>query len=149
MSDQFVDDLFAKLHADREEALIRAASATRSRVRVAEAARAWWDEFSDIVERKVSAWNAKGAAGIQVSCTRHPEGSVVLWHHSVEAELRLAEPRVVMTGRIGDTRPRESAFVEFNEARGAVAAVLDNTPTSPTEAADHLLGPIFTRAFDG
>ena len=149
MSDQFVDDLFAKLHAHREEALIRVASATQSRERVAEAARAWWDEFCDVLERKVGAWNAKAAAVAQVTCTRHAQGSVVLWHHSVEAELRLSEPRIVMTGRVGDTHPRESAFVEFNEARGPVAAVLDRTPASPADAADHVLGPIFTRAFDG
>ena len=149
MSDQFVDDLFAKLDADRREALIRAAGATQTRARVAEAARAWWEEFCDVLERKVSAWNTKGETAAHVSWTRQPGGPVRLWHHRVEAELRLAESRVVMTGRIGDTRPRESAFVEFNETQGAVTAVLDRTPKSPVEAADHLLGPVFTRAFDG
>jgi hypothetical protein len=56
-----------------------------------------------------------------------------------------------MTGRTGDTRPRESPFIQFNEARGSVAAVLssDSTVKSPTEAADHVLMPIFTRAFNG
>jgi hypothetical protein len=75
----------------------------------------------------------------------------VLWHRSIETELRLAEARVVMTGRAGDTKPRESPFIQFNEARGSVAAVLssDSTVKSPTEAADHLLMPIFTRAFNG
>jgi hypothetical protein len=149
-SDHFVDDLFAKLHADRQLALTKAASATLSRERVADAARLWWEEFCRIVEDKVSAWNAKDAAGAHVSWTKNPNGSVMLWHHCVEAELRLAEARVVMTGRIGDTRPRESPFIEFNEARGSVTAVLaDNTAKSPAEAADHLLGPIFTRAFAG
>jgi hypothetical protein len=150
MSDLFVDDLFAKLHADRQEALTKAASATLSRERVAEAARCWWEEFCRILEGKVSAWNMKDAAGAHISCTRNPNGSVMVWHRSVEAELRLAEPRVVMMGRIGDTRPRESPFIEFSEARGNVTAVLaDSTAKSPAEAADHLLGPIFTRAFAG
>ena len=150
MSDQFVDDLFAKLHADRQEALTRAASATQTRERVAEAARTWWEEFCRILEHKVNAWNEKDAAGARVTCTRNPSSTVMLWHRSAEAELRLAEPRVVMTGRVGDTRPRESPFIEFNEARGSVMAVLaDNTAKSPAEAADHVLAPIFTRAFAG
>ena len=149
-SDRFVDDLFAKLHADRQEALTKAASATHSRERIAEAARLWWEEFCRIVEDKVGAWNAKDAAGAHVSWTTNPNGAVKLWHRSVEAELRLAEPRVVMTGRIGETQPRESPFIEFHEARSGVTAVLaDNTAKSPAEAADHLLGPILTRAFAG
>ena len=150
MSDLFVDDLFAKLHADRQEALTKAASATQSRDRIAEAAHFWWEEFCRILEAKVSAWNVKDAPGAHVTCTRNPSGSVTLWHRSVEAELRLAEPRVVMMGRIGDTRPRESPFIEFSEARGTVTAALaDSAAKSPAEAADHLLGPIFTRAFAG
>src|SRR5204862_4986756 len=101
-------------------------------------------------EDKVSAWNVKDAAGAHVSCTRNLNGSIMVWHRSVEAELRLAEPRVVMMGRIGDTRPRESPFIEFSEARGSVTAILaDNSAKSPAQAADHLLGPIFTRAFAG
>jgi hypothetical protein len=148
MSDQFVDELFAKLHADRQEALAKAASATHSRERIAEAAGVWWEEFCRIVEDKVNAWNVKGAAGAHVSWTKNPTGSVRLWHRSVESELRLAESRVVMTGRVGETRPRESPFIEFHEARGGVSAILaDNSATSPAVAAEHLLGPIFTRAF--
>lgn len=150
MSDQFVDDLFTKLHADREEALVKAATATHSRERVAEAAGIWWEQFCLILEKKVNAWNGKGATDAQVSWTKTPKGSVRLWHHSIETELRLDEARVVATGRVGDTRPRESSFVEFREARGGVTAMLaDNTATSPGEAADHLLGPILTRAFAG
>jgi hypothetical protein len=150
MSDQFVDDLFAKLQAERQETVTRAATATQSRERVAEAARVWWDEFCQGVERKVEAWNAKDGTDARVTCTRNPSGSMMLWHRSVEAELRLAESRVVMTGRVGETAPRESPFVEFSEARGSVAAVLNgHTVKSPAEAADHLLAPIFTRAFEG
>jgi len=150
MSDQFVDELFAKLHADRQDALTKAASATHSRERVADAARIWWEEFCGIVEAKVNAWNVKGAADAQVSWTKNPAGSVRLWHRTIESELRLTESRVVMTGRVGETRPRESPFIEFHEARGGVNAILaDNTATSPAVAADHLLGPIFTRAFAG
>ena len=150
MSDQFVDELFAKLHADRQEALLKAATATHSRERVADGARIWWEEFCRIVEDKVNAWNVKGADGAHVSWTKSPTGSVRLWHRSVESELRLAESRVVMTGRVGETRPRESPFIEFHEARGGVSAILaDNTATSPADAAHHLLGPIFTRAFAG
>jgi hypothetical protein len=75
---------------------------------------------------------------------------VRLWHRTAEAELRLAEPRVVMTGRVGDTLPRESPFIEFREVRGSVTALLaDNSAKSPAEAADHVLAPIFRRAFAG
>ncbi len=150
MSDQFVDELFAKLHADQQEALTKAATATHARERIAGAAGIWWEEFCRIVEDKVNAWNVKAAAGAHVSWTKNPTGSVRLWHRSVEAELRLAEARVVMTGRVGETRPRESPFIEFHETRGTVNAILaDNTATSPAAAAEHLLGPIFTRAFAG
>jgi hypothetical protein len=150
MSDQFVDGLFARLHAERQETLTKAATATLSRERLAEAARAWWDEFCQILERKVDAWNAKDATDARVTCTRNPSGSLMLWHRTVEAELRLAAPRVVMTGRVGDTTPRESPFIEFHEVRGSVAPVLDgHAVKSPADAADHVLGPIFTRAFDG
>ena len=152
MSDQFVDDLFAKLCAERSETLTRAASATHTRERVAAAACAWWDDFCQILERKVHAWNAKDdATDARVTCTRNASHSILLWHRRIETELRLAEARVVMTGRVGDTQPRESPFIQFNEARGAVAAVLasDSAAKSPTEAADHVLTPIFTRAFNG
>jgi hypothetical protein len=151
MSDQFVDDLFARLHAERSETLTRAASAAQSRERVVAAASVWWDDFCQIIECKAQAWNAKGATDAHVTCTRNASGSIVLWHRCIETELRLAEARVVMTGRTGDTRPRESPLIHFNEARGSVAAVLssDSTVKSPTEAADHVLMPIFTRAFNG
>lgn len=151
MTDQFVDDLFEKLHTARQQTLIKAASANSSRERVAEAARVWWDEFSQILGGKVDAWNAKDEPQAHVKCTRSPSGSILLWHRSVEAQLSLAEVRVVMTGRIGDTQPRQSPFIEFNEARGSVAAILagENAAKSPSEAADHLLAPILTRAFAG
>jgi hypothetical protein len=151
MSDQFVDDLFARLQAERSETLSKAASATQSRERVVAAACVWWDDFCQIIERKAQAWNAKDATDAHVTCTRNASGSIVLWHRSIEAELRLADARVVMTGRTGDTRPRESPFIHFIEVRGSVAAVLssDSTVKSPTEAADHVLMPIFTRAFNG
>jgi len=151
MSDQFVDDLFARLQAERSETLTRAATATQSRERVVAAAYVWWDDFCQAIERKAQAWNAKGATDAHVTCTRNASGSIVLWHRSIEAELRLADARVVMTGRTGDTRPRESPFIHFMEVRGSVAAVLssDSTVKSPTEAADHVLMPIFTRAFNG
>ena len=151
MSDQFVDDLFARLQAERSETLTRAATATQSRERVVAAAYVWWDDFCQAIERKAQAWNAKGATDAHVTCTRNASGSIVLWHRSIEAELRLAEARVVMTGRTGDTRPRESPFIHFNEVRGSVAAVLslDSTVKSATEAADYVLMPIFTRAFNG
>ena len=151
MSDQFVDDLFETLYAARQQMLTAEASAMQSRERVAEAARAWWGEFSQILERKVQAWNAKDATDARVTYTRTPSGSLRLWHRSTEAELSLAEPRVVMTGRIGDTQPRESPFIEFNESRGTVTAILtgEHGAKSPSEAADHLLAPILTRAFGG
>jgi hypothetical protein len=151
MSDQFVDDLFARLHAERSETLARAASATQSRERVVAAACAWWDDFCQILERRVHAWNAKDATDARVTCTRKASHSILLWHRRIETELRLAEARVVMTSRVGDTQPRESPFIQFNEARGAVSAVLasDSAAKSPTEAADHVLMPIFTRAFNG
>jgi hypothetical protein len=151
MSDQFVDDLFARLQAERSETLTRAATATQSRERVVAAAYVWWDDFCQAIERKAQAWNAKDATDAHVTCTRNASGSIVLWHRSVETELHLAEARVVMTGRTGATRPRESPFIQFNEARGSVAAILssDSTVKSPTEAADHVLMPICTRAFNG
>ncbi len=118
---------------------------------MAEAARVWWDEFCQILERKVGAWNTKDAPDARVKYTRGPSGSILLWHRSVEAELCLANARVAMTGRVGDTRPRQSPFIEFNEARGSVAAILagETATKSPCEAADHLLAPILTRAFAG
>ena len=150
MSDPFVDELFTKLHSDREEALVKAANATHTRERVADAAGIWWEEFCRILEHKVNAWNAKGAADIQVSWAKNANGSIRLWHRTVEAELRLAGSRAMTTGRVGETRPRESCFIEFRELRGTVSAILaDNTATSPAVAAEHLLGPIFTRAFAG
>ena len=151
MSDQFVDDLFARLHAERSETLARAASANQSRERVLAAACVWWDDFCQILERKVQAWNAKDATDARVTCTRNASHSILLWHRRIETELRLAEARVAMTSRVGDTQPRGSPFIQFSEARGAVAAVLssDSTVKSPTEAADHVLMPIFTRAFNG
>ena len=64
---------------------------------------------------------------------------------------RLADTRVVMTGRVGDTQPRQSPFIEFSEARGSVSAILAGAhgAQSPSEAADHLLAPILTHAFGG
>ena len=47
MSDQFVDDLFARLQAERSETLTRAASAAQSRERVVAAASVWWDDHHD------------------------------------------------------------------------------------------------------
>jgi hypothetical protein len=151
VTDQFVDDLFEKLRGDRQKTLNLAASASQSRARVAAAARVWWDQFGQVLERKVEAWNAKDAPDARVKYTRSPSGSILLWHSRVEAELCLAEARVVMTGRVGDTRPRESPFIEFNEARGSVSAILagENAAKSPSEAADHLLVPILTQAFLG
>ena len=98
MSDQFVDSLFEKLNVEREKMLIAAASAAQSRERVGEAARAWWGEFCEVLERKVHAWNAKDAIEARVTHTRTPSGSIRLWHRSAEVELSLAESRVVMTG---------------------------------------------------
>lgn len=151
MTDPFVDDLFEKLHTERQKTLSQAASASQSRERVAEAARAWWDEFGQVLERKVEAWNAKDAPDARVTYTRSATGSILLWHGRAEAQLVLAEVRVVMTGRVGDTRPRQSPFVEFSETRGSVTAVLagENGAKSPSEAADHLLAPILTQAFVG
>lgn len=65
--------------------------------------------------------------------------------------MNLVEARVVMTGRVGDTQPRQSPFIEFNETRGSVAAILagENATKSPSEAADHFLAPILPRAFAG
>lgn len=148
-TDPFVDGLFEKLHTDRQKTLTMAASASESRERVRTAARAWWDEFCQVLDYKIAVWNTKDAPDARVTCTRTPAGSIQLWHRAVEAELSLAEVRVVMTGRIGNTRPRESPFIEFNEARGRVAAILAgaNAAKSPSEAADHLLGPILTQAF--
>jgi hypothetical protein len=150
MKDQFVDDLFAKLSAQREEAATRAARVTQSRERIAAVADRWWEDFCRVLERKVDAWNAKGATDALVTCTRTPTHSIRLWHASIEAELHLAEARVIMTGRSGATRPRESPFIEFNETRGTVAAVLtsNNTTQSAIEAADYILAPIFTHAFN-
>jgi hypothetical protein len=151
MTDPFVDDLFDKLHAERQKTLSLAASATQSRERTAQAARVWWEEFGQVLERKVHAWNAKDAPDAHVTYTRMPAGSIRIWHGRVEAELSLVEQRVVMTGRVGDTRPRESPFIEFSEARGSVAAVRAGShgTTSPVEAADHLLAPLLTHAFAG
>lgn len=150
-ADAFVDALFEKLDTDRQKLVTQAAIASQSRERVALAARAWWDEFSQVLERKVAAWNAKDAPDARVTFTRNPSGSMTLWHRSVEAELSLADTRVVMTGRIGPTRPRESPFIEFSEARGGVGAILagEGTTKSPNDAADHLLGPILSHAFAG
>ena len=149
MTDPFVDNLFEKLHTERQKTLSQAASASQSRERVAEAARAWWDEFSQVLERKVEVWNAKDAPDARVTYTRSTPGTILLWHGRVEAQLSLAEVRVVMTGRVGDTRPRQSPFIEFSETRGSVTAILagENTAKSPSEAADHLLAPILTQAF--
>ena len=150
-TDQFVDDLFEKLHTHRQEALIHAASASQARARVAAAARAWWDEFCQAVERKVDAWNAKDAPEACIRHTRNADGSIVLWHRSVEAQLCLADARVVMVGRVGDTQPRQTPFIEFSEARGTVSAILAgaHAAKSPAAAADHLLAPILTHAFGG
>ena len=151
LTDAFVDALFEKLDTERRKMITQAASASQSRARVVTAARAWWDEFCQVVEVKVGAWNAKDAPDAGVTCVRTPSGSIQLWHPSVEAELSLADMRIVMTGRIGKTRPRESPFIEFSEARGSVDAVLagPGMAKSPTEAADHLLGPILSHAFHG
>jgi hypothetical protein len=151
VTDLFVDTLFEKLHTHRQAALTHAASASQARARVAEAARAWWEEFCQVVERKVHAWNAKDAPEARIRHTRNADGSIVLWHRSVDAQLCLADARVVMTGRVGDTQPRQSPFIEFSEARGSVSAILAGTHAakSPSEAADHLLAPILTHAFGG
>jgi hypothetical protein len=151
MTDQFVDELFEKLRTERQKTLSQAASASQSRQRVAEAARTWWDEFTQILERRVEEWNAKDAPDARVTCTRSPSGSILLWHGRAEAQFSLAETRVVMTGRVGDTRPRESPFIEFNEARGSVSAILagGSAAKSPSEAADHFLVPLLTHAFAG
>jgi hypothetical protein len=151
VTDQVVDDLFEKLHTYRQKTLTQAASASQSRERVVDAARAWWDEFCQLLEGKVDVWNAKDAPDARVKYTRSPSGSILLWHRCVEAQLCLSEVRVVMTGRVGHTRPRESPFIEFHEIRGNVSAILagENAAKSPAEAADHLLVPILTRAFAG
>ena len=148
MSDQFVDALYSKLHAAREKSLSEAAATTQSRERVADAARTWWEQFSQVLERKVQAWNAKDPTDACLTYTHKPSGSILLWHRSTEAELRLTESRIVLTGRVGDTQPRESPFIVFQEARGSVAAMLaGGTVKSPAEAADHLLEPLLTRVF--
>lgn len=150
MSDQFIDDLYTKLQAARQKSITEAAAQAQSRGRVAEAARTWWDEFCQVLELKVHAWNAKDGTDTRLTYTRTPSGSIVLWHRSAEAELRLAESRVVLKGRVGDTQPRESPFIVFQEARGGVVAMLDGGAVkSPSEAADRLLEPILTRAFGG
>ena len=148
-TDPFVDALFDKLDTERQKTLNLATSASERRERVTAAARVWWDEFCQVLDHKVTVWNAKAAPDARLTCTRNPTGSIQLWHRAVEAEFTLAEVRVVMTGRIGNTRPRESPFIEFNEARGRVAAILtgENSAKSPAEAADHLLAPILTQAF--
>jgi hypothetical protein len=150
-SDPFIDDLFVRLRNELQTTLAKAASATRSRERVASAARAWWDEFCEVLERKVRAWNGKDEPEARVTCTRSAFDSILLWHHAVEAQLTLQEARVVVTGRVGDTQPRQSPFIEFNETRGSVAAILagERAPKSPSAAADHLLAPLLTRAFAG
>ena len=151
MTDPFVDNLFEKLHTHRQEALAHAASASAARERVTQAAGAWWEEFCQVVERKVDAWNAKDAPESRVSHARNPAGSIVLSHRSVDAELCFADTRVVLRGRFGDTQPRQSPFIEFSEARGSVSAILAGVQgvKSPSEAADHLLAPILTHAFGG
>jgi hypothetical protein len=117
MSDQFVDDLFARLHAERSETLTRAASATQSRERVVAAACVWWDDFCQAIERKAQAWNAKDATDAHVTCTRNASGSIVLWHRSIETELRLAEARV---GDDGPDRRHKAARVAVHPVqRGA------------------------------
>ena len=151
VADAFVDALFEKLDTERRKVLTHAAVASQSRERVALAAGIWWRDFCQVVERKVGAWNAKDAPDARVNYTLTPSGSVQLWHRSVEAELSLADGRIVMTGRIGKTQPRESPFIEFSLARGDVGAILsgDGGAKSPTEAADHLLASILTHAFAG
>jgi|SRR5688572_11161705 len=151
MTDPFVDALFDKLHSHRQEMIAHAARASEARARVAQAAGAWWEEFCQVVERKVNVWNAKDAPEARVSHIRSPAGSIVLSHRSVDAELCLADARVVLKGRFGDTQPRQSPFIEFSEARGSVSAVLADAQgvKSPSEAADHLLAPILTHAFGG
>jgi hypothetical protein len=150
-SDAFVDALFEKLDTSRQKAATQATMASESRERVMLAARAWWEEFHQVVERKVGAWNAKAAPDARVTFTRSPAGPIKIFHRTVEAELALKEVRVVMTGRIGPTRPRESPFIDFSEARGGVGAILsgEGTAQSPNAAADHLLGPILSHAFTG
>ena len=149
MTDAFVDALFEKLETDRRKMLTQAAVARQSRERVASTARSWWNEFSEVLERKIRAWNAKDAPDARVTYTRTPSGSIQLWHRAVEADLSLAETRIVMTGRIGATLPRQSPFIEFSEARGSVCAILagEGASKSPPEAADHLLAPILSHAF--
>jgi hypothetical protein len=151
VTDPFVDALFEKLQARRQETLTHAASASQARARVAAAASAWWDEFGRVVERKVDMWNQKAAPEACIRHTRNADGTIVLFHRSVEAQLSLADARVVMTGRVGDTQPRQSPFIEFSEARGSVSAILAGVhgAQSPAEVADHLLAPILTHAFGG
>ena len=119
--------------------------------RIAAAASAWWDEFCRVVEHKVGMWNQKAAPEASIRHTRNADGTLVLFHRSVEAQLSLADTRVVMTGRVGDTQPRQSPFIEFSEARGSVSAILAgvHAAQSPSDAADHLLAPILTHAFGG
>jgi hypothetical protein len=151
VTDAFVDALFEKLDTERRKMLAQAATASQSRERLAAAAGSWWRDFCQVLERKVGAWNAKDAPDARVNYTRTPSGSIQLWHRSVEAELSLADMRIVMTGRIGKTQPRQSPFIEFSEARGQVGAILrgEGGAKTPTEAADHVLAPILTHAFAG
>ena len=150
MNDRFVDDLFEKLTNERQAAQTRADRARESRERIAVTAGVWWDDFCRVLERKVQAWNKKAEPVGQVRFTRTTSGSVSVWHQSAEAELRLSEPRVVMTGRIGDTQPRESPFIEFNEVGGDVVAALasDSRIKSAIDAANHILAPILVHAFN-
>lgn len=151
VTDPFVESLFEKLNTRRQETLTHAATASQARARVAEAARAWWDEFCQVVERKIQVWNAMDAPEARIRHTQNADGSIALWHRSVEAQLSLADARVVMMGRVGDTQPRQSPFIEFSEARGSVSAILadKHAVLTPCDAADHLLGPILTQAFGG
>jgi hypothetical protein len=150
MADAFVDALYGRLEAARQKTITDAAETTQSRQRVAEAARIWWDEFCQVLEHKVDAWNTQSATSARLTYTPTPPDAVVLRHHRADAELRLTESRIVLTGRIGDTQPRESPFVMFQVTRGSVAVVLSGvTVKSPSEAADQLLEPLLTRAFAG
>jgi hypothetical protein len=149
MSDQFVDDLYAKLYAAREKTLSEAAAGVETRARIAEASLVWWGEFCQVLESKVQAWNAKEPA-VCITYTQALSGSILLWHRTAEAELRLTESRVVLTGRVGDTQPRQSPFIWFQDTRGTVSAMLaGGSVKSPSEAADHLLEPLLTHAFRG
>ncbi len=149
MTDQFIDNLFDDLRAERQRDLTEAAGQHGRRQAFEVAKQRWWDEFIDVLGQKVGAWNEKDPMAAPVNFTKQDSGGAHIWHKNAELELRLYGGQVLANARVGSAGLREEIAIELEDAgNGQVRARYGGeTLTSPTTAAEKVIAPLLAAAF--